>query len=122
VCDVAFGIVVVNDRSPRVDGAALWHKGKLIGAMAPLRASHVRSIRTNLGLSRIRNLALLNSKPRGRAVVAVHVDDVAPNGYTLDRATIRGRKTGRRVRFRSRVKPGRLHVEPPVLRLTSGST
>ena len=30
---------------------------------------------------------------------AVRVDDVAPNGYTLDRATVRQRKSGRPVRF-----------------------
>ena len=33
------------------------------------------------------------------AMVAVRVDDVAPNGYTLDRATVRQKKTGRPVRF-----------------------
>jgi len=31
--------------------------------------------------------------------VALRVDDVAPNGYAVDRATIRQRKTGRPVRF-----------------------
>jgi integrase len=36
---------------------------------------------------------------RGCDVVAVRVDDVAPNGYTLDRATVRQKKTGRPVRF-----------------------
>ena len=51
----------------------------------------------------MRDLALFNlaidSKLRGCDIVAVRVDDVAPNGYTLDRATIRQRKTGRPVRF-----------------------
>jgi len=50
-----------------------------------------------------RDLALFNlaidSKLRGCDVVAIRVDDVAPNGYTLDRATVRQRKTGRPVRF-----------------------
>ena len=50
-----------------------------------------------------RDLALFNlaidSKLRGCDVVAVRVDDVAPNGYTLDRATVRQKKTGRPVRF-----------------------
>jgi hypothetical protein len=32
-------------------------------------------------------------------VVAIRVDDVAPSGYAMDRATIRQRKTGRPVRF-----------------------
>ena len=52
---------------------------------------------------RTRDLALFNlaidSKLRGCDVVAVRVDDVAPNGYTLDRATVRQKKTGRPVRF-----------------------
>jgi integrase len=81
-----------------------WNKGKLIGAKPPLRVSHVWSIRTKLQLEgRARDLALFNlavdSKLRGCDVVAVRVDDVAPNGYTLDRATVRQKKTGRLVRF-----------------------
>jgi integrase len=81
-----------------------WNKGKLIGAKPPLRASHVWSIRTRLQLEgRTRDLALFNlaidSKLRGCDVVAVRVDDMAPNGYTLDRATVRQKKTGRPVRF-----------------------
>src|SRR6266436_5195315 len=85
-------------------GRQPWNKGKLIGAKPPLRASHVRSIRTKLQLEeRTRDLALFNlaidSKSRGCDVVAVRVDDVAPNGYTLDRATVRQKKTGRPVRF-----------------------
>jgi hypothetical protein len=50
-----------------------------------------------------RDLALFNlaidSKLRGCVVVAIRVDDVFPNGYTLDRATVRQKKTGRPVRF-----------------------
>jgi integrase len=44
------------------------------------------------------NLAI-DSKLRGCDVVAVQVDDVAPSGYAMDRATIRQKKTGRPVRF-----------------------
>ena len=44
------------------------------------------------------NLAI-DSKLRGCDVVALKVEDVAPNGYTIDRATIRQRKTGRPVKF-----------------------
>jgi integrase len=81
-----------------------WNKGKLIGPKPPLRPSHVWSIRTKLQLEgRTRDLALFNlaidSKLRGCDVVAVRVDDVAPNGYALDRATVRQKKTGRPVRF-----------------------
>ena len=43
------------------------------------------------------NLAI-DSKPRDCDVVAVRVEDVAPNGYTLDRATVRQRTAGRPVR------------------------
>jgi len=35
----------------------------------------------------------IDSKLRGCDVVAIRVEDVAPNGYTLDRATVCQRKT-----------------------------
>ena len=98
----------MNDNDPASTPAARsrepWNKGKLIGPKPPLRPSHVWSIRTKLQLEgRSRDLALFNlaidSKLRGCDVVAVRVDDVAPNGYTLDRATVRQKKTGHPVRF-----------------------
>ena len=81
-----------------------WNKGKLIGAKPPLRQKHVWAIRTMLQNERNkRDLAMFNlaidSKLRGCDVVAIRVDDVAPNGYAVDRATVRQRKTGRPVRF-----------------------
>ncbi len=81
-----------------------WNKGKIVGAKPPLQPSHVWSIRTKLQMeSKTRDLALFNlaidSKLRGCDVVAIRVEDVAPNGYALDRATIRQKKTGRPVRF-----------------------
>ncbi len=62
------------------------------------------SIRTKLQIEgKNRDLALFNlaidSKLRGCDVVAVRVDDAAPSGYSMDRATIRQKKTGRPVRF-----------------------
>lgn len=44
------------------------------------------------------NLAI-DSKLRACDVVALKVEDVAPNGYAADRATIRQKKTGQPVRF-----------------------
>jgi len=44
------------------------------------------------------NIAI-DSKLRGCDLVALRVDDVAPNGYAKDRANIRQRKTGRPVPF-----------------------
>jgi integrase len=81
-----------------------WNKGKLIGPKPPLRPSQVWAIRTRLQMeNRNRDLALFNlaidSKLRGCDVVAVRVEDVAPSGYSLERATIRQKKTGRPVRF-----------------------
>ncbi len=81
-----------------------WNKGKIIGAKPPLQPSHVWSIRTKLQMeNKTRDLAPLNlaidSKLRGCDVVAVRVEDVAPSGYALDRATIRQKKTGRPVKF-----------------------
>ena len=83
---------------------AAWNKGKLTGPKPPLRPGHVWSIRAKLQLERrTRDLAMFNlaidSKLRGCDLVALRVDDVAPNGYAVDRATIRQRKTGRPVRF-----------------------
>ena len=81
-----------------------WNKSKLTGAKPPLRPKHVWAIRTKLQMERqTRDLALFNlaidSKLRGCDVVAIKVDDVAPNGYAADRATVRQRKTNRPVRF-----------------------
>ena len=74
-----------------------WNKGKLIGAKPPLWPKHVWSIRTKLHIEgRIRELALFNlaidSKLRGCDVVALRVEDVAPNGYAIARATVRQKK------------------------------
>jgi hypothetical protein len=79
-----------NEICPPTNKRTPWNKGKLIGARPPLRPKHVWSIRTRLLLEgRIRDLALFNlaidSKLRGCDVVAVKVEDVAPNGYTMDR-------------------------------------
>ena len=81
-----------------------WNKGKLIGAKPPLRQKHVWAIRGMLQNERNkRDLAMFNlaidSKLRGCDVVAIKVEDVAPNGYAVDRAMVRQRKTGRPVRF-----------------------
>jgi integrase len=52
---------------------------------------------------RARDLAMFNlaidSKLRGCDVVALKVEDVAPNGYTVERATVWQRKTRRPVKF-----------------------
>lgn len=82
----------------------LWNKGKLIGQKPPLRPKHVWSIRTKLQVKgRTRDLAMFNlaidSKLRGCDVVALKVDDVAPSGYSVDRATVRQKKTGQPVKF-----------------------
>ena len=97
-----------NDQVPAAGTIAArrtpWNKGKLVGAKPPLRPSHVWSIRTKLQIEgKKRDFALFNlaidSKLRGCDVVAVRVDDVAPSGYSMDRATVRQKKTGRPVRF-----------------------
>lgn len=77
---------------------------KLIGPKPPLQPKHVWVIRIRLQLARrIRDLALFNlaidSKLRGCDLISLMVEDVAPNGYTCDRATVRQRKTGRPVKF-----------------------
>ena len=69
-----------------------WNKGKLIGAKLPLPPKHVWSIRTKLQIAgRTRDLAMFNlaidSKLRGCDVVSLKVEDVAPHGHAVDRAT-----------------------------------
>ena len=81
-----------------------WNKGKLTGSKPPLRPKQVWSIRTKLQVAgRTRDLAMFNlaidSKLRGCDVVALKVEDVAPSGYAIDRATVRQKKTGQPVRF-----------------------
>jgi integrase len=90
--------------TPTTANRAPWNKGKLTGAKPPLRPKHVWSIRTKLQIEgRTRDLAMFNlaidSKLRGCDVVALKVDDVAPGGYAVDRATVRQKKTGQSVRF-----------------------
>ena len=81
-----------------------WNKGKLIGAKPQLRPKHVWTIRTKLQVEgRKRDLALftlaINSKLRGCDVVSIKVDDIAPRGYAVDRASVRQKKTGHPVKF-----------------------
>lgn len=89
--------IIQPDRKP-------WNKGKLIGQKPPLQPKHVWSIRSRLQINeKTRDLALFNlaidSKLRGCDVVRLKVDDVAPHGYAIDRATVMQRKTGRPVKF-----------------------
>jgi integrase len=81
-----------------------WNRGKITGQKPPLQPKHVWAIRSRLQLAgRTRDLALFNlaidSKLRGCDVVSLKVEDVAPRGYAIDRATARQRKTGRPVKF-----------------------
>jgi len=96
----------MQDDNPVLTGTKRipWNKGKLIGAKPPLRPKHVWSIRTKLQVAgRTRDLALFNlaidSKLRGCDVVALKVENVAPSGYAVDRATVRQKKTGQPVKF-----------------------
>jgi integrase len=89
---------------PKTRTHIAWNKGKLIGPKPPLRPKHVWSIRTKLQIEgRIRDLAMFNlaidSKLRGCDVVGLKVEDIAPNGYAVERATVRQKKTGQPVRF-----------------------
>jgi integrase len=89
-----------------------WNKGKLIGPRQPLRQKHVWGIRTMLQMERqVRELALFNlaidSKLRCCDLIAIRVDDVAPNGYAIERTSVRQRKTGRPVRFELTEQTGR---------------
>ena len=74
-----------------------WNKGKLIGSKPPRRTKDVWSIRTKLqAKKRTRDLAMFNlaidCKLRGCDMVSLKVEDVAPHGITVHRATVRQRK------------------------------
>ena len=93
-----------TDAIPQETRREPWNKGKLIGAKPPLRPKHVWSIRSKLQIAgRARDLAMFNlaidSKLRGCDVVALRVEDVAPHGHAVDRATVRQKKTGQAVRL-----------------------
>ena len=94
----------IENTNPVAPKRIPWNKGKLTGAKPPLRPKHVWSIRTKLQMAdRKRDLAPFNlaidSKLRGCDVVTIRVEDVAPHGYAINRATVRQRKTGRPVHF-----------------------
>jgi len=94
----------LKTRNSSVGGRSPWNKGKLTGAKPPLLTKHVWSIRTKLQIAGgTRDLAMFNlaidSKLHGCDIVALKVEDVAPSGYTVDRATVRQKKTGQPVRF-----------------------
>jgi len=81
-----------------------WNRDKITGQKPPLLPKQVWAIRSRLQLAeRTRDLALFNlaidSKLRGCDVVSLKVEDVAPRGYAIDRATVRQRKTGHTVKF-----------------------
>jgi integrase len=52
-----------------------------------------RPIRLNL------TMPAIDSKLRGCDVVSLRLEDVAPHGHAVDRATVRQKKTGQPVRF-----------------------
>ena len=79
-------------------------QGQIDRSKTAIATKHVWAVRTRLQISdKIRDLALFNlaidSKLRGCDVVHLKVDDVAPHGYAIDRATVLQRKTGRPVKF-----------------------
>jgi integrase len=89
-----------SDTTPKVP----WNKGKLLGSKPPLQTKQVWAIRTKLQVEhRLRDLAMFNlaidSKLRGCDLVSLKVEDVAPHGFALERATVRQRKTGHPVKF-----------------------
>ena len=91
---------IQDDASPY----APRNKGKLTGQKPPLQPKHIWAIRTLLQLAEAkRDLALFNlaidSKLRGCDLVSLRVQDVAPHGYAIERATVRQKKTRRLVRF-----------------------
>ena len=77
-----------------LDETSVWNKDKLIGAKLPLKPKHVWALRSHIQLThRTRDLTLFNlaidSKLRACDLVNMKVEDVAPHGHVLDRASVR---------------------------------
>lgn len=94
----------LNDSARGISAKVPWNKGKLLGAKPPLQSKQVWAIRTKLQVDhRLRDLAMFNlaidSKLRGCDLVGLKVEDIAPNGFAMTRATVRQRKTGHPVKF-----------------------
>jgi hypothetical protein len=72
-------------------------------AAAPGKTRLGRSAPTCWSEGRTRDLAMFNlaidGKRRGCDIVALRVEDIAPNGYAIERATVRQKKTGQPVKF-----------------------
>src|SRR6186713_2770845 len=111
----------MNDSTPPSAPAA-QRASKPAGPKPPLRPGHVWCMRVRLQLERrTRDLALFNlaidSKSRGCDLVALRLDDVAPNGYAVAgtrfeapyrraaRFTMLPPATGRESRSRSHCNP-----------------
>jgi hypothetical protein len=91
---------VARDITPKVP----WNKGKLLGAKPPLRQSKsgqsAQNCRSSIGCAILRCLIWRSTaKLRGCDLVNLKVEDVAPHGFALERATVRQRKTGHPVKF-----------------------
>jgi hypothetical protein len=83
---------LANGTTPKIP----WNKGKLLGSKPPLQTKQVWAIRTKLQVEhQLRDLAMFNlaidSKLRGCDLVSLKVEDVAPHGFALERATVRQR-------------------------------
>jgi len=81
-----------------------WNKGKLIGQKPPLKLREIWALRTRLEMAgKTKELALFNlaidSKLRGCDLVQLRVNDVAPGGEVLTRASVIQQKTRAPVRF-----------------------
>ena len=77
---------------------------KLLGQKPPLQPKHIWSTKTQLQLAdKVRDLALFNlaidSKLRACDVDSILIENIAPHGHAIDRATIHQRITGRPVKF-----------------------
>ena len=73
------------------------NNGELIGQKPPLHPKHIWASRTHLQLAdKWRDSALFNlavdSKLRGCDLVALKVEDIAPKGYAIYRATVGNRR------------------------------
>lgn len=87
------------------------HTGRKASAQAEARLGDKNKATDRSSNTRFGAVYLaIDSKLPGCDVAAIKVDDVAPNGSAINRATVRQRKTGRPVRFEL-TEPARQTIE-----------
>jgi hypothetical protein len=87
-----------DDANPNGLKRVPWNKGKAAASPKTRRVNQDEAADRGTD-TRLGNVQFGDRKLRGCDLVALKVEDVAPSGYAVDRATVRQQKTGQPVRL-----------------------